>query len=77
MLKFILIFILVVLLLRLLLRMFLPVVVRQVFTQMQQGRPEPPRRPEGSVFVETNTVKKGKSNRSTDDGDYVDYEEVK
>lgn len=76
MLKFILIFLLVLLLVRLLLRMFLPVIIRQVFQNIQKQQ-SAPRRPEGSVYVETNTTSPKKSSGSTQDGEYIDYEEIR
>lgn len=78
MLKFIVIFILVVMAVRLLLRLFLPTIVKSVFKSLQEQQmrqQDGPRRPEGSVFVSGKAQKNKPS--STEDGEYVDYEEIR
>lgn len=78
MLKFILIFILVVMAVRLLLRLFLPTIVKSIFKSLQEQQAkqqEGPRRPEGSVFVSGKPPKNKPA--STEDGEYVDYEEIR
>ena len=78
MLKFLIIFILVVMAVRLLLRLVLPTIVKTVFRslQEQQARQQAgPSRPEGSVFVSGKAPKNKPT--SADDGEYVDYEEIR
>lgn len=77
--KALLIVILVILLLRLLIRIFLPVILKSYiekfsrdFQQTNQQNQPPP--PEGEVTIK---AKKDKSKISGEDGEYVDYEEVK
>ncbi|GEM_PF-2022544 len=74
--KFIIIFLLVLLLVRLLLRMLLPVILRQVFQNLQKQN-EQPRRPEGSVFVETGDAAVKKTKTDDNDGEYIEYEEIR
>lgn len=78
MLKFIVIFILVLMAVRLLLRLFLPTIVKSIFRNLQEQQMrqhEAPRRPEGSVFV-SGKAQKNKAS-SDDDGEYIDYEEIR
>ncbi|MFN3530849.1 MAG: DUF4834 family protein [Bacteroidia bacterium] len=78
MLKFLIIFILVVMLVRMLLRLFLPTIIRSMMQQMQ-ARQAPPaeknRRPEGSVHVSGRP--KGSDKSIDNEGEYVDYEEIR
>jgi hypothetical protein len=64
-------------LVRLLLRLFLPTIVKTIFSSLQQQQmkqQQQPRKPEGSIFVTGEPKKKGSHD---DDGEYVDYEEIR
>lgn len=80
--KFIIITILVLWLIRLLLRLIFPVVLKSMFSKMQQSAADPRQQqqsrgtPEGSINIDyvPPQPKKGNADKL---GDFVEYEEVK
>ncbi|HWW37850.1 MULTISPECIES: DUF4834 domain-containing protein [unclassified Pedobacter] len=77
--KFLFITILVMWVIRMLLKLVFPLVLRNIFNNMQQqanGAQQAPRRPEGSISIDY-MPPKPKPGNVDKLGDFVDYEEVK
>lgn len=78
-LKFLFITILVLWVIRMLLKLVFPLVLRNIFNNMQQqanGGQQSQRRPEGSISIDY-MPPRPKSGNTDKLGDFVDYEEVK
>lgn len=80
--KFILILILIILVLRSLSRLFMPFMVSEVMKKAQRNMNEQYRRQqttkkEGEVYVDFEPTKNKKRFFTKNEGDFVDYEEIK
>jgi len=81
--KFILVTLLIIYIIRIILRLIFPVVIRNMFSKVQQHAENQARqqneRPEGSISIDymPPQSKAGKTGSTDKLGDFVDYEEVK